>query len=186
MIMVWSAVAPDVHTLILGLMPWLQSVPTTSHSVPPSRPVSPVLEEVSDSEPEIAAEPPVESADVVFARAHPVPRMFDVGPNFLVVPDVNRNSAIVRFQPDSDGDFTSWYYRVKFYDGSSWSPPIYLTFDDAFHDGAPSLLDTTPALGVHPHKYFAFHAGSATLLVPHHALWSVLPFPGTSFPPPDY
>lgn len=192
--MTFSAVAPDVHTLLLGFMPWLVDVqpfsrvdtpPATAPSTPlprsPERPLSPAPSESSAEEEDVTP-----SKDASFAHSHPIPAMFDVGPDFLVIPDVNQNSAIVRFEPDSLEDFSSWYYRVKFYDGSSWSPPIYLSFDDAYYDDPPDLFNTTPSLSLHPQKYFAFRNGAVTLALPDHCLWAVLPFPGTTFAPSSY
>jgi len=170
-----TSLAPTVHDLISALLPWL-SIP---HPQPPSL-ETPLPPPTPGSMPV-----PAPSADALFAAAHPPPRLFDLGSNYLVVPDLPTHNAIVRLEPDTLDDYSSWYYRVKFFDGRHWSPPLYLTFDDAYYDDAP-LLSVPPLIvqGGAP-TWLAF-LGAGTISLPDHALWSTVIYPNASFPDPEW
>lgn len=170
-----TSLAPTVHDLISALLPWLSisdSEPTPSGGSTPLRPQSPTPA-------------PAPSADALFAAAHPPPRLFDLGSNYLVVPDLPNHNAIVRFEPGVQDDYSSWYYRVKFFDGRHWSPPLYLTFDDAKYEDAP-LLSVPPLViqGAAP-TWLAF-LGAGTISLPDHALWSTVIYPNASFSDPEW
>jgi hypothetical protein len=170
-----TSLAPTVHDLISALLPWLSisdSEPPPSEGSTPLRPQSPA--------PALAP-----SADALFAAAHPPPRLFDLGSNYLVVPDLPNHNAVVRLEPDVQDDYSSWYYRVKFFDGRHWSPPLYLTFDDAKYEDAP-LLSIPPLVvqGAAP-TWLAF-LGAGTISLPDHALWSTVIYPNASFSDPEW
>jgi len=170
-----TSLAPTVHDLISALLPWLSisdSEPPPSEGSTPLRPQSPTPV-------------PAPSADALFAAAHPPPCLFDLGSNYLVVPDLPNHNAIVRLEPDVQDDYSSWYYRVKFFDGRHWSPPLYLTFDDAKYEDAP-LLSIPPLViqGAAP-TWLAF-LGAGTISLPDHALWSTVIYPNASFSDPEW
>lgn len=170
-----TSLAPTVHDLISALLPWLS---VSASELPPSEGSTP-------SRPPISTPAPAPSDDALFAAAHPPPRLFDLGSNYLVVPDLPNHNAIVRLEPDAQDDYSSWYYRVKFFNGRHWSSPLYLTFDDAKYEDAPSL--SVPPLivqGAAP-TWLAF-LGAGTISLPDHALWSTVIYPNASFPDPEW
>jgi len=119
-----------------------------------------------------------EDADLVWARAHPLPAFMDAGSNYFVLPPSHHGHSSMMFVPLSDPPAPrSWYYKVLL-TVEGVTNPIYLTFSEKMYDTPPNILITRPPLSANSTPATAWMANSAsTLQLPAGAVWSTEPFP---------